>query len=39
MSNVLRNKWYNDNDKTLYYYSEANEIDMNANAMNMFSNL
>jgi hypothetical protein len=30
---------YSDNDKTIYYYSEADVIDMNTDATNMFSNL
>jgi hypothetical protein len=33
------NAWYDDAAKTIYYYSIADEIDMNANAIFMFSNL
>jgi hypothetical protein len=31
--------WYSDNEKTIYYYSEANIIDMNTESSKMFYNL
>jgi hypothetical protein len=33
------NAWFDDATKTIYYYTIADEIDMNTNASNMFSNL
>jgi hypothetical protein len=33
------NAWYDEISQTIYYYSTANEIDMNPNASYMFYNL